>query len=326
MCYALCMSLRLFLHSVLSVLTALLVSLAVTTAQAEDPAEFNEVIKRAVTEFDAGNWDEASALFRRAHELNPSARTWRGLGLTSYELRRYVDAIAQLEAALADPRKPLTAAQRKEVDTVLARAREFVSVYRVRVIPAEAEVLVDGRPAKLTEGQLFLDPGPHNVVVRAPGYEERHADVRAAAGTKDELSLELSVAGQPEEPQQVAEPVAAPAPVEQPPAQPRKRIWTWVLGSATVAAGAAALGLALATNGQQDDLDKCNKSGGGGCKSIANKGESLQLGTNLSLGLTGAFLAGAITAFFLEGREWPANDKHVRLDVHPTGILLHGRF
>jgi len=327
LCYALNMSLRPLVQTALSVLAALLVTLAITTAHAEDPTEFNDVIKRAVTEFDSGNWDEASALFRRAHELNPSARTWRGLGLTSYELRRYVDAIAQLEAALADPRKPLTAAQRKEVDSVLKRAREFVSVYRVKVVPSEAEVLVDGRPASLTDGQLFLDPGPHTVLVRAPGYEERRADVRAAAGTKDELSLELSVAGQPEEPQQVAQPVdSTPAPVAQAQAKPRARIWTWVLSGATLAAGATAIGLGVATTGKQDDFDKCNKSGErGGCKGIADKGESLQLGTNLTLGLTGAFLVGAVTAFFLEGRD-RGNDKHVRLDVHPSGILVHGRF
>lgn len=328
LCYAQRMSLRSLLHTMLSVFAALLMTLSITSARADDATEFNDVIKRAVTEFDSGNWEEASALFRRAHELNPSARTWRGLGLTSYELRRYVDAIAQLEAALADPRKPLTTAQRKEVDTVLKRAREFVSVYRVKVVPAEAEVLVDGRPASLSEGQLFLDPGPHTVVVRAPGYEERRADVRAAAGTKDELSLELTVAGQPEEPQQVAQPVdSTPAPVEQAPAEPRRRIWTWALSGATVVAGATALGLGLATNGKEDDLNKCNKSEDrSGCKSIANKGESLQLGTNLTLGLTGAFLVGAVTAYFLEGRDRSNNDKHVRLDVHPTGILVHGRF
>jgi hypothetical protein len=291
-------------------------------ARAQD-AEFNDVIKRAVVEFEQAHWDEASALFRRAHELNPSARTWRGLGLTSFELRRYVNAIAELEAALADPRKPLTSAQRKEVETVLARAREFVSVYRVRVLPSEAEVFVDGAPAPLDAGQLFLDPGPHTVVVKAPGYQERREDLRAAAGAKDELSIELSVV----EPAQQAQPEASAAePLAQEPAaqRPRRRIWTWVLGGAAVGAGGAAIGLGVATARQNEDFQRCGATVE--CRDIADKGQSLQLGTNLSIGLAGAFLVGAVTAFFLEGRKRPAEEKRAQLLLSPHAVALQGRF
>jgi hypothetical protein len=297
------------------------------SARAQD-AEFNDVIKRAVTEFDQAHWEEASALFRRAHELNASARTWRGLGLTSFELRRYVDAIAELEAALADPRKPLTSQQRKEVETVLGRAREFVSVYRVRVVPAEAQVLVDGRPASLADGALFLYPGPHTVVVRASGYEERREDVRAAAGVTDELSIELSVAGPPPDAApDTAEPEAGTPQPAQPAARSRRRIWTWALGGAAVAAGATALGLGIATKGKEDDLGRCNDAPEEtSCQPIADKGRSLQLGTNLSAGLAGAFLVGAVTAFFLEGRRRPAEEKRAELLFSPTAMALRGRF
>jgi tetratricopeptide (TPR) repeat protein len=304
------------------ILTAAMLALFRLPARAQD-AEFNDVIKRAVVEFDQGHWEEASALFRRAHELNPSSRTWRGLGLTSFELRRYVDAIAELEAALADPRKPLTNQQRKEVETVLARAREFVSVYRVRVVPSEAEVIVDGHPATLNQGQLFLDPGPHTLLVRASGYEERREDLRAAAGTKDELAIELSVAGPAEDaPVQVAAP-AEPRPAGPPPPR-RRRVWTWALAGAGVAAGAAAIGLGVATNGKNEDFKQCGATSE--CQGIADKGKSLQLGTNLSIGLAGAFLVGAVTAFFLEGRARPAEEKRAQLLLSPSAIALRTRF
>jgi tetratricopeptide (TPR) repeat protein len=304
------------------ILAATMLALFRPHAHAQEP-EFNDVIKRAVVEFDQGHWEEASALFRQAHELNPSARTWRGLGLTSFELRRYVNAIAELEAALADPRKPLTNQQRKEVETVLGRAREFVSVYRVRVQPSGAEVIVDGHPATLNQGQLFLDPGPHTLLVRASGYEERREDLRAAAGAKDELSIELSVTGPAEE---VALEAAAPAEArpDEPPPPKRRRVWTWVLGGASVAAGAAAIGLGVATDGKSEDFKQCGATPD--CQDIADKGKSLQLGTNLSIGLAGAFLVGAVTAFFLEGRARPAEEKRAQLLLSPSAIALRTRF
>lgn len=76
-------------------------------------AEYDDAIRRAIEEFDAGHWGEARALFRRAHEISPNARTWRGLGITAFELRRYVDAVSELEAALTNTLKPLTEKQRE---------------------------------------------------------------------------------------------------------------------------------------------------------------------------------------------------------------------
>src|SRR3954470_14714051 len=69
------------------------------------PAGYDDLIKRAVVEFDNSHWAEARALFGRAHELAPNARTFRGLGITAFELRRYVDATRELEASLNDPNK-----------------------------------------------------------------------------------------------------------------------------------------------------------------------------------------------------------------------------
>jgi hypothetical protein len=299
-------------------------------AHAQESPEFADVIKRAVVEFEQAHWDEASALFRRAHELNPSARTWRGLGLTSFELRRYVNAIAELEAALADPRKPLTAPQRREVEGVLKRAREFISVYRVRVVPEQAQVLVDGQPASLENGALFLDPGPHTVLVTATGYQEQREDLRAAAGSTDELSIELRVSAQ-EEPGPAPEvaPARASTPADAPSAsRARRRVWTWVLGGTALAAGTTALGLGLATHRTQEDFDRCATAEGGtpDCSGVADQGQRLQLGTNLTAGLAGAFLVGAITAFFVEGRHRPSQEKHAKMQLSPHGVGVRCRF
>ena len=94
-----------------------------------------------------------------------------------------------------------------------------------------------------------------------------------------------------------------------------------------LAAGAAAIGLGVATKGKEDDLARCNGSTEAkDCQPIADKGQSLQLGTNLSIGLSGAFLVGAVTAFFLEGRRRPAEEKRASLLFSPTSLAVQGSF
>src|SRR5262249_43441282 len=60
------------------------------------------LIADAVAEYDAGHFEEARALFRRAQAEAPSARTLRGIGMASFELRDYVEADRALAAALGE--------------------------------------------------------------------------------------------------------------------------------------------------------------------------------------------------------------------------------
>ncbi len=295
---------------------------------AQDAGAYDEVIKRAVIEFDSGNWEEARVLFRRAHELAPNARTWRGLGITAFELRHYVDAIAELEACLVDPRKPVTEKQRSEVQALLVRAREFVSVYRVTVAPGDAEVLVDGKPATLKDGKLFLDPGDHSVVVRAAGYEERRADLKVDGGKQDQLSIELAVAQSAAPEQADTGQPAQPAAPAQSTAMPRKLLWTWVLGGTALAAGGTALGLRLAAKSKSDDFQKSCQGATppGRCDGLKSSGETQELLGNVAFGLSGALLAGAVTAFFLEGRGEKPTSGTTSLLIGPGSVAVRGSF
>jgi hypothetical protein len=292
---------------------------------AQDSAEYASVIKQAVAEFDAGSWLEARILFQRAHALNPNARTWRSLGLTAFELRRYVDAVAELEASLVDTRKALSEKQRKEVQELLLRAREFIAVYKVNVAPQEAQVEVDGEPVTLTDGQLFLDPGTHTVVVRAPGYVEEKKELQINEPRREQLTIELRVAGAPET--EASATASAPeAPVEQEQTPPkRRRVWTWVLGGTAVAAGLVGAGLgvgALNKNGEYEDKD-CGSSPE--CSDLKSSGQALQLGANVSFGVAGALLAGSVIAWFLEGRSSEHAPK-TALYLTPWSAGVRGRF
>ncbi len=313
------------MRTLLFVLTILVVQLVASAGSAQGSAdqgsaEYTKVIKQAVTEFDAGNWLEARVLFQRAHALSPNARTWRSLGITAFEMRRYVDAIAELEGALADNRKPLTEQQRKEVQDLLNRARAFVAVYQVTVAPQEAEVIVDGQPAMLKDGQLYLDPGHHVVTVRAPGYLEERKDLRIDEPRRDELTIELKVANQSES---EAEPAKAAAHTTSPsePRARKPRIWTWVLGGTAVAAGAVAVGLRVGAVNKHDEYKNCEM----GCGSLSSKGQSLEVGSMVTFGVAGAALAGAVVAWFLEGRS-PSESPRTALYMTPWGAGVRGKF
>lgn len=150
------------------------------------------LVHAALAEFEAGRYAEANTLFLRAHELWPSARTQRVLGITAFELRRYVTALQALSAALVDTRKPLGDEHRREVERLIEQARAFVGRYRLRLSPDNAELLVDGNPI-LTEadGSLLLEFGTHELLVRAAGYAPLRRQLFVDGGDHRELVLEL---------------------------------------------------------------------------------------------------------------------------------------
>lgn len=158
-----------------------------------EDAEYRNVVEEALQEYNRGNWEEAAALFERAHRLNPSARTLRGMGLTAYEARRYVDAIRYLSEALTETRRALTAAQREEVSGTLERARRFVAHLRLKIGPSDARVTINGRPAEPdARGDVTTDPGLLDVEITADGYESALRRVRLTAGGQEELAVQLS--------------------------------------------------------------------------------------------------------------------------------------
>jgi hypothetical protein len=168
-------------------------SAAAQARGSSEDAEYRSVVEEALAEFNRGNWEEAAALFERAHRINPSARTLRGMGLTAYEARRYVDAIRHLSDALIETRRPLTPQQREEVSSTLDRAKRFVAHLRLKVGPSTARVTINGRVAEPDgRGDVATDPGLLDVEISADGYETALRRVRLTAGGQEELSVQLS--------------------------------------------------------------------------------------------------------------------------------------
>jgi hypothetical protein len=164
-------------------------------------------ITQALQAYDAGRWTEARTLFRRAHELEPTARTFRTIGMCSFNLGDYKDALQHLDAALADPRKPLTQEQRAQVSDLIARSSAKLGRFRLQLSPEDATLRVDGSaPTLLAQHELALEPGRHEITASASGHRTLVRQLSVEAG--DHATLELRLEPGPPD----AAPVAAPEP------------------------------------------------------------------------------------------------------------------
>lgn len=193
---------------------ALTLVLHCITAQAQAPAaeasQYRQVIEEAVAEFQRANWAEAIVLFRRAHKLQPSAKTHRGLGQAYFEARDYVNAIPHLRAALALPHS-FTSEQQAHVTRLLERSLSFVGTVELDMRPEHATLTVDGMALEVTNRTLLLNPGAHTVIASAEGYKPLLQEISVEGGTK--RSLRLTLVAQPNLTVQVEE-APAPAPEE----------------------------------------------------------------------------------------------------------------
>lgn len=164
-----------------------------TRAQQPESAEYRELVAQALDEYQRGNFSEAKVYFSQAHALSPSARTMRGLGLSAYEMRDYVDAIGWFERALEATVRPLTGTMREEATRLLDRSGTFVSRLRVYVSPDNAVIRIDSQPVqKDADGMVLLGPGTHELVAEAPDHEPLTRSVRTVSGERIRLDLALS--------------------------------------------------------------------------------------------------------------------------------------
>jgi hypothetical protein len=213
------------------------------TAQSID-AKYGELIRNALAEMAAQHYLEARALFLKAHELLPSARTERGLGSVEFELQHYTWAAAHFRAALTSGTRPLDQSMRKEVEAALARAESYTGYLHLALTPAGGKLSVDGTPATLApDGTVWLDIGDHDVRYEAPGYQAQRQKVTIAQAERVELAFALEAA-----------PVSGPAgavaatPKDESPGL-LSRWWFWT--AAGVVVTGAVIGIAVASSGEE---------------------------------------------------------------------------
>lgn len=272
---------------------------------------------RAVGEYNAGRYQEAYALFLRAHELEPTARTLRGLGMVLFELRRYADSARRLSAALHHRVRPLTDRQREQTEALLERARAFLVRVVVHVSPRDALLTLDGVPVELIDGELDLDAGDYTLVAQCEGCRPRTAHIHALAGERTEISLVLpstrDSSGGPPPPIGAARPnLAAPA---------------VTLGTGVALVLASLPTGVLARSSAQKLEDECRRGVCDGyLRATRDRANRLALTTDV-LWISGAVI-GAVGLSWLLVRRRSASTVEVQAACAPGGCVstLRGRF
>lgn len=168
---------------------------APSRADEADPPGYRGLVEDGLREFGVQNYEEARALFLRAHALHPNARTHRALGLAEFELRNYAQSIAHLQEAISSPSKPLSDALKRDAEKVLERAYGFVARVQVRLRPA-GQLLVDGENIGHTsERALILRIGEHELEAQADGFASKKRTLDVKGGEELTVNFSLVTAG-----------------------------------------------------------------------------------------------------------------------------------
>jgi len=228
------------------VAVSVLLCLAASPASAQGAVNYERLIEEGLIEFSEGNWIEAYDLFRQAHAINPNARTLRGMGMSSFEMRRYAAAIRHLRGALDSGKQPLDAEQQKQVADLIERTSRLVGTLIVEVDPPDATVLLDGHP--MEHGRELVRVGEATVVAEKAGVGRATRRVHIKGGEEHRVVIKLdsplspsaAAAAQPAQPREAApdrrDPVVAPSPTDGEPAgEEDSNLWVWL----TVGTGAA---------------------------------------------------------------------------------------
>ena len=161
----------------------------------EGPPAYQHFL-RGTTAYEQGDYQSALQEWNSAYELDPRAELKFNLAQAYERLGRLQDAVDALDVYLEgarpdDPNQANARARR-------AALRERLSQTGVRIQggPAGATISIDGESWGVTPrpDAIILPPGPHRLVVSAPGYEPFRASLAIAGGEITTVEVEMQEA------------------------------------------------------------------------------------------------------------------------------------
>jgi tetratricopeptide (TPR) repeat protein len=224
----------------LPLLLWVVLQLACPHAQAagSETGEYTEAVNLGLAEFDEKNFAEARVHFARAHQIYPSARTLRALGMVHFELKNYVESVQFLEGALASKERPLEADKREKTEKLLARALGYIARLTLDIAPDTA-LFVDGTASNLSSGaELVLAVGEYALEFRAPGRISDKRTLKVQGGENEVLRVQLAKVSENRAASGQREDVAPGRPVY-------KNPWLWTAIGVVVAGAAVGTAIAL---------------------------------------------------------------------------------
>ncbi|HLK91281.1 MAG TPA: tetratricopeptide repeat protein [Polyangia bacterium] len=285
--------------------------LAVTSATAAaGEASPDALIEQGLAQRRSGNPERALELFRQAHALAPSARTFGQMGLVEASLKQWVEAENHLSMSLANPDDAWVRKNRAFLDEALTVCRRHVGELVVTG-PAGTEVFVAGRSIGTlpTVPAVRLPEGTVAITASAPGYKAFEQSATITAGERSQIVLAMAPIVPPPAPPPVT-PVAAPILREPGPPPESSGGWHVWAGASLAAAGTAALAWGIVW--------------------IAVNGRTAGDGTLYETRTPGLVLAGAGAAALIGGAAIfftaPRADSKTAVAIAPGSFLIRARF
>ncbi|HEY4104244.1 MAG TPA: PEGA domain-containing protein [Polyangiaceae bacterium] len=229
------------------------------SAEAQDKKELSKaraLFQRAIELEQAGNYTQALEQFRDVGQVRMTPQVRFHIASCEEKLGRLVTALGGYELALADA-DGVGEDFKNEVDTAVTRLRASIPKLLIqRGTGADAaEIELDGVAlgASSVGVPVPLDPGPHSVNAKAPGYEPFSQTVSVAENEQKTVDIELTAEPQPETP-----PVGGGAQGADVGPKPNKKIIPYVIGGVGVASliGSGVL-FGLRQSTLSDLEDKC---------------------------------------------------------------------
>ncbi len=287
-----------------SLLLLLLAEIAAPTGNPQAKSKAQSLLKQGTALYTRGDFAAALERFEAAYRIYPSAKLQFNIGQADRELGRPLEAFQAFEKFLASSpdAAPEILAEARQSDTEL-RAK----LGQVKIVSASAgvEVTLDGKSIGTTPiaAPLWTMPGPHEVALQRPGARPVSVDV--LAGSEALASLDLP---EPVAPSAAAVAIAVPVDTTRAtPAPPpgwwaRQRWYAWTAAGATVAFGAAAIGVGLSANHlYNQDLSSCASTGCSDAQKNTLKSRALL--ANVLWALTGVSAVATGIAVYVDGKD-----------------------
>lgn len=292
-------------------------SLSIAAMAAEPGAD--ALIEQGLNLRRDGKPEQALEMFRKAHALAPSPRTFGQMGLVETSLKNWVEGEKHLSVSLANPDDRWVAKNRAFLDEALGLCRSHVGDLVVSG-PAGAEVFVGGQSVGTLPAvpALRLAEGTVTVSASAPGSKPFEHAVAIRPGARSALVIALDPI--PPTPAVAASAPVAPAPAPlittAPPIHQESTPSSWHTwaGVSLAVAGAAAVGWGIywiAVDGNSTGDPK------------KHLGYNTQTPGLILAGAGVAAVAGGAWIFFTGRR---ATEPAVAVGLTPSSILLQGRF
>jgi hypothetical protein len=154
-----------------------------------------ELYQRANVLYGKKSLTEAEALYREAWKLKKTYDVACNFGAIELDLGRPREAAEYLTFALREFPAGEKPAAREQIKARLTLARSQIGVVRVRVNVTGAAVSVEDRLIGNApiEDEVFVNPGTRTIRATLDGYVAAQATVQLAAGSSQDVALELKV-------------------------------------------------------------------------------------------------------------------------------------